>query len=42
VGFCSKNDQSTTSHTLQGAETAMNGLSTDCSTVFVRKLKAWA
>jgi len=37
-----KNDQSDAGHARQGAATAMNGLSTDCSTVFVRKRKARA
>jgi hypothetical protein len=37
-----KNDQSDAGHAGQGAATAMNGLSTDCSTVFVRKRKARA
>jgi hypothetical protein len=39
VGSWLKNEQLLASHARYGAATAMNGLSTDCSTVFVRKLK---
>jgi hypothetical protein len=38
VIFWLKNEQASASHAGYGAATAMNGLSTDCSTVFVRKL----
>jgi hypothetical protein len=37
-----KNEQLNESHAGYGAAPAMNGLSTDCSTVFVRKRKARA
>ncbi|WGK91243.1 hypothetical protein [Pseudomonas migulae] len=37
-----KNEQPFASHAGYGAAPAMNGLSTDCSTVFVRKRKARA
>jgi hypothetical protein len=39
AGSWLKNEQQPASHAVYGAATTMNGLSTDCSTVFVRKLK---
>jgi hypothetical protein len=42
IKLWSKNEQPGASHAGHGAATAMNGLSTDCSTVFVRKRKARA
>ncbi|MHC8322426.1 hypothetical protein ACYZT4_17330 [Pseudomonas sp. GB2N2] len=42
IGNCSKNEQLTASHAGHGAAKVINGLSTDCSTVFVRKLEARA
>ncbi|MCU1763904.1 hypothetical protein NTD84_29840 [Pseudomonas sp. 14P_8.1_Bac3] len=42
IGFWSKNEQHHASHAGYGAAADMNGLSTDCSTVFVRKRKARA
>ncbi|MHC8409412.1 hypothetical protein ACYZTR_04365 [Pseudomonas sp. Hz4] len=41
-GVWSKNEQLTASHAGHGAATVMNGLSTDCSTVFVSKPDARA
>jgi hypothetical protein len=38
----SKNEQLRATHARHGAATGMNGLSTDCSTVFVRKRKCRA
>jgi hypothetical protein len=40
--YWSKNEQLNANHVWHGAETGMNGLSTDCSTVFVCKRKGRA
>jgi hypothetical protein len=42
VGYWSKNEQHAAAYAGYRAAPAMNGLSTGCSTVFVRKLKARA
>ncbi|MHC8365124.1 hypothetical protein ACYZT9_04365 [Pseudomonas sp. ZT5P21] len=42
IEFWLKNEQPIASHAGYGAATGMNGLSTDCSTVFVRKREVGA